>query len=80
MPFRPALAALACLLACGCINVCPVQEALNGVDGGQLSCVIATDCPRPSNVLVCSSTEDELRDCIGCVDAKCVRYRPKACP
>lgn len=63
----------------GCFNVCPFEETLPGPDGGQLSCVLATDCPRPSNVLVCSNTDDELRDCVGCLDARCVRYRPKAC-
>ncbi len=63
-----------------CGTVCPQREAFTTADGGALTCIVSTDCPRPANVLVCGQTEDHLRDCIACEDTRCVRYRPLACP
>lgn len=71
---------LSSVLFLGCNRVCSSPEALMGVDGGDSRCVQNTDCPRPSSVLVCGEHLDELRDCIACVDSRCVRYRPEACP
>jgi hypothetical protein len=70
----------AALWLAACSRVCPEAVPLLSADGGARSCVLATDCPRPSNVLVCSNSEDELRDCVGCVDTNCVRFRPLSCP
>lgn len=76
---RPALLLLA-LLPTACSSLCPREEPLLGRDGGTLACVQSTDCPRPSSVLVCADVEDRLHDCIDCVDARCVRFHPEACP
>jgi len=70
--------ALLALTACG--RVCPEAQDLQDTDGGVQRCVLATDCLRPSGVLICSSTDDQQRDCVGCVDTRCVRYVPRACP
>jgi hypothetical protein len=64
----------------GCNRPCPQEEALSGLDGGEVACVQNTDCPRPSSVLVCGNAEDMMRDCIACTSNRCVRYRPGACP
>ena len=74
------LLAITCLALAACANVCPQREALLTADGGQVACLVNTDCPRPANVLVCTQTEDQLRDCVSCEETHCVRYRPKACP
>jgi hypothetical protein len=63
--------------ACG--GFCPSVEPLNNAMGEQLRCIVSTDCPRPSNVLVCAQGNDMLQDCVACERAFCVRYRPKAC-
>ncbi len=68
------------VLFLGCGRVCSRSETLDGLDGGASACVQNTDCPRPSSVLVCGMDEDRLRDCIACIDNRCVRYRPEACP
>ena len=67
------------LVLSACPSVCPEEEPLLGPDGGVLPCVQSTDCPRPSNVLVCTNSDDKLRDCVGCVDTRCLRYRPREC-
>ncbi len=67
------------LLLTACGRVCPREESLTGLDGGAVACVLNTDCPRPSSVLVCGQNEDQLRDCIACNLNRCVRYRPEAC-
>jgi hypothetical protein len=34
-----------------------------------------------ANLLVCTSTEDALRDCVECApNNTCVRHRPVSCP
>lgn len=76
MRFVPLL--VLALVACG--RLCPRESALVGLDGGALSCVSATDCPRPTNVLVCGNAEDRLRDCVACIETRCVRFVPEACP
>jgi hypothetical protein len=73
-------ALLAVVVLTGCASVCPQESTLTGADGGALFCVLGTDCPRPSNVLVCGATEDQLRGCVGCKSGSCVRYTPQACP
>lgn len=64
----------------GCGRVCTRAEPLSGLDGGPSICVLNTDCPRPSSVLVCGQDQDRLRECIDCVDNHCVHYRPETCP
>jgi hypothetical protein len=66
-------------LVSACGRPCPRADSLTGLDGGAVACVLNTDCPRPSSVLVCGQEEDKLRDCIACTDNLCVRYRPEAC-
>ena len=67
------------LLVLGCAAVCPEKQPLLGLDGGPQVCTRNTDCPRPSNILVCSSTDDQQRDCVACIDTQCVRWVPKEC-
>lgn len=71
---------LSAALFLGCGRVCSRAEPLTGLDGGASTCVLNTDCPRPSSVLVCGQNEDQLRDCIACTANRCVRYHPEACP
>lgn len=71
---------LSAVLGLGCGRLCPRAEPVAGLDGGVSACVQNTDCPRPSSVLVCGQTEDQLRDCIACTDGQCTRYRPEVCP
>ena len=68
------------VLFLGCGRVCARAEPLTGLDGGASICILNTDCPRPSSVLVCGQNEDRLRECIDCVDNTCVHYHPQACP
>ncbi len=68
------------LVLSSCGALCPHQDALPGLDGGAVACVLAADCPRPANVLVCVNGEDQLRDCIACESNRCVRHQPRACP
>lgn len=68
------------LLLCSCGRLCPTLVPLTGLDGGTVSCVQSTDCPREANVYVCTNTEDALRDCVECVQTACVRHRPVTCP
>jgi hypothetical protein len=63
----------------GCSRLCSREEPLAGLDGGAVTCVLATDCPRPANVLVCGSPEDRLRDCVDCTANRCARHRPEVC-
>jgi hypothetical protein len=72
--------ALAGVLFAACGPPCAHQAPVSGADGGTASCVQATDCPRPADVLVCASTEDHLRGCVGCEASRCVRYTPAGCP
>jgi hypothetical protein len=67
------------LVLAACPSVCPEETALLAPDGGPLTCVQSTDCPRPSNVLVCTNSDDKLRDCVGCVDTLCKRFIPRDC-
>jgi hypothetical protein len=71
---------LATLLGLGCARVCPRQQPVTGLDGGVAPCVVATDCPRPSSVLVCGQDEDALRGCIACESGACTQYVAEACP
>ena len=64
---------------CACGAMCPKGVQLTAVDGGVLHCVQATDCPRLSNVLVCGSYDDRLRDCVACESTLCLRYQAAAC-
>ena len=73
------LVLLSGLLFLGCGRVCSRVEPVTGLDGGAAVCVQNTDCPRPSSVLVCGQMEDQLRDCIACVDNRCAHYHPEAC-
>ena len=68
------------LLGAGCARVCPERQPVTGLDGGTAPCVVATDCPRPSSVLVCGQDEDKLRGCIACEAGACARYVAEACP
>jgi hypothetical protein len=73
------VAALALGFGCGTTNICPKSEPL-GIDGGSARCIAAIDCPRPSNVLVCSNTIDHFKGCVDCVATECVYFRPGPCP
>lgn len=66
--------------SCGTATICPKPEALTGADGGATRCLVSVDCPRQSNLLVCSSTLDHFSGCIDCLATECVRYRPGPCP
>lgn len=70
----------AVLVGLGCGRVCVRPQPVAGADGGAAPCVQATDCPRPSDVLVCGDTEDQQRDCVACVNHACVRSFAEACP
>lgn len=75
-----------------CDRPCPRADSLGGLDGGPVACVVSTDCPRPANLLVCGSAEDQLVGCVDCVavavvdasgfreENQCVRYVPMECP
>ena len=63
-----------------CNRPCPVARPITEADGGVFPCVINTDCPRPSSVLVCGQADDQLLGCIGCVAGQCTRSVPEACP
>ena len=65
-------------ILCACGPRCP--KPVIGFDGGVASCVQATDCPRPSNMLVCGSTLDATYHCVGCESLKCVRYDATCTP
>ncbi|MBL8915943.1 MAG: hypothetical protein JNM17_34915 [Archangium sp.] len=77
---RVTLFALVVSASLGGCRPCPDEEPLTSTDGGAVSCVQNTDCPRPSSVLVCGNAEDMTRDCIACTSNRCVRYRPGTCP
>jgi hypothetical protein len=65
----------------GCGRICPTgSEPVTNGDGGVAPCVQATDCPRASSVLVCSMTEDRLRNCVACEQGQCIRYGAEVCP
>lgn len=68
--------------ACGVFlpPVCSSSQPLTRDDAGTFTCIRSEDCPRPTNVLVCTSTEDQARDCVACVDTKCLRFTRGACP
>lgn len=67
-------------LAGACLPpVCTSQTPLGYADGGAYRCIQAVDCPRPSNVLVCASTDDQAGDCVSCVDTTCVRFTRAEC-
>ena len=68
------------LWGCGTTNVCPKPENLLGSDAGTARCIAPVDCPRPSNVLVCSNTVDHFKGCVDCVGTECVYFRPGPCP
>lgn len=74
---RLLLASSLLLAACGA--PCVREEPVAGPGGGQAACVQATDCPRPSSVLLCTSVEDRPFGCVGCVQQRCVRFHPEAC-
>ena len=65
---------------CGTTNVCPTQETLLAYDGGTARCLAPVDCPRNSNVLVCSNTTDHFKGCVDCIATECIRFRPGPCP
>ena len=73
------LLALSVLALWACGRVCPEEQPLVE-DGGVQRCVLSTDCLRPSGVLICSSTDDQKRDCVACVDTRCIRFVPQVCP
>ncbi|MBX7099915.1 MAG: hypothetical protein K1X89_19520 [Myxococcaceae bacterium] len=68
--------------ACGGLlaPVCTTSEPLLRDDAGVFTCVRAEDCPRPTNVLICTSTEDQARDCVLCSETRCLRFTRGACP
>jgi hypothetical protein len=75
-----ALLVLLALGAAACNRPGPVEVPQLTPDGGAAVCVTSSDCMRPSATLLCGSTEDRLRDCVDCVDRRCVRFVPEACP
>lgn len=65
----------------GCGRICPTGATpVTAPDGGTARCVQATDCLRPSSMLVCGMTEDRLRGCVACEDERCVVYGAEVCP
>jgi hypothetical protein len=74
------------LVACGLLACVPVTNVCNQrkeemlrADGGAYGCTIAEECPRQSNVLVCTTDGLPDRDCVSCEDgapgiARCVRH------
>jgi len=70
---------LALVAATSCGVPCTQPHALASLDGGAVVCVLATDCPRPPNVLVCGSLEDQRIGCVDCVTTQCVRYAVQEC-
>jgi hypothetical protein len=73
------LLSAALFLGCGTTGICPKPETL-GTDAGPARCIAPVDCPRPSNVLVCSNTGDRFRGCVDCVATECVLFKPGPCP
>jgi hypothetical protein len=70
---------LALVAATSCGVPCTQPRALESFDGGVVVCVLATDCPRAPNVLVCGSVEDQHNGCVDCVTTQCVRYAKVEC-
>lgn len=61
-------------------NVCGEHtEAVASADGGQYRCVRAEDCPRTSNVFVCTESGLVENECVSCEDTVCVRHIPEPC-
>ncbi len=77
-PTMRAAVLLAGLLLAACVP-CASEAPVLLPDGGAAACVQSTDCPRPAGVLLCTSQEDQLRGCVGCSAAACVRWTPGAC-
>ncbi len=65
-------------ILCACVPTCP--KSVVGPDGGVMRCVQATDCPRPSNTLVCGATIDARYGCVGCEASHCVLYGSTCTP
>lgn len=71
-------------LALGCTpvtNVCNERkESVLRANGDAYRCTIANDCPRDSNVLVCTTNRALDRDCVSCDEtspgepSRCVRH------
>lgn len=77
---RPLLLPMA--LAAGCLlppPLCAQDQPLVKADGTVFTCARAEDCPRPTNVVVCTSTIDQVNDCVACERTVCVRYSRGEC-
>ena len=79
-PISGLLAFALAALGCGTTSVCPREEPVAGADGGVVRCLVNIDCPRPSNVLVCTNTVDRFKGCVDCVATECIYFRPGPCP
>lgn len=74
------MALLACGLA-GCLksDVCKSEKIPESqADGGAFRCVVAEDCPRPSNVSICLTNSPE-KSCVSCIDTRCVETEITLC-
>jgi hypothetical protein len=48
-------------------------------DGGVYRCLSSEDCPRRSDVFVCASDANPDRECVKCVETRCVEVIPNFC-
>lgn len=63
------------LALAGCGRQCPAPLPLTGPQGEVLRCTRPEDCPRPANVLVCTTVPPEVEEedpCVRCLESRCV--------
>jgi hypothetical protein len=70
----PALISTACFAP-----LCEVSTPIASVDGGTAVCLKAEDCPRPSDVFVCTTTVDISSKCVNCLSTMCVTVTQEPC-
>ncbi len=66
--------------ACSLEGNCITREVpVSRLDGGVFDCIRAEDCPRAPGVLVCVNNGEREKDCVDCVQTRCVRTNPQGC-
>jgi hypothetical protein len=59
--------------------LCEVSTPIAKLDGGTAVCLKAEDCPRPSDVFVCTTTADISSKCVNCLSTMCVTVTQETC-
>jgi hypothetical protein len=68
--------------ALGCnqnANCKGLATPIPGTDGGPFLCAVASDCPRPRNLLVCFDNAPN-NECVACNQNQCQDVVPAGCP